>query len=60
VGTTQVFRDFFGRVLEGRAWWEWLYCSGAGAPGMTALADALSSAEGLGARLCGMESLELR
>uniref|UniRef100_A0A7S0MI62 F-box domain-containing protein n=1 Tax=Cryptomonas curvata TaxID=233186 RepID=A0A7S0MI62_9CRYP len=45
-------------VLEGWAWWEWLHCSGAGGPGATALADALS-AEGAGARLGGIEALEL-
>ena len=49
-----------GSVFEGWAWWEWLHCNGAGGPGVTALADALSSAEGVGARLCGMEALDLK
>jgi hypothetical protein len=44
--------------MEGWAWWEWLHCTGAGGPGATALADALS-AEGAGARLGGIEELEL-
>lgn len=49
-----------GRVNEGRAWWEWMQCSGAGGAGADALANSLSSSKGAGVRLCGMESLELR
>ncbi len=47
-------------MLEGRAWWEWLYYSGAALPGVAALAEVLSSAEGRGPRMRELERLELR
>jgi hypothetical protein len=52
-------RLFLGSVLEGWAWWEWLHCTGAGGPGVAALESSLSSAEGVGLQMRGIESLKL-
>ena len=45
-----------GRVMEGRAWWEWLSYSGTALPGVTVLAEALAAE----AAFRGLETLELR
>jgi hypothetical protein len=47
-------------VLEGQAWWEWLYFSGAALPGVAALAELLSPAAVGGPRMRELERLEIR
>ncbi len=42
--------------MEGRAWWEWLSCSGAALPGMAVLEEALAAA----VAFRGLETLELK